>query len=588
MRSHIARPCSTLGAVPYELAAVSDVHKTTYALWNEWHEPEDRVADRNLLPAAMTTPDVHKLCDIVSDLGGPFYSPAQLEWATQIPSGKFLFHWLTNQLPPNGLQRAALAKIALDRDQVEMLQRSGKWAQSHADHKSDLSKYVSPSRQNARNTLRDNSAFTLEQQAELLQHRLKQTKLSPKKKLYRQPNLQETTHNIKAEVDRAEDRITEKQQDLGQLSLQTCSVLSNLRSHSSRLFQSLQDDLNLDISQTLLVNLYKTRNRITQDATVQLDAINASASQLPNVKRLESETMRLQCALGLNETSGSTLSSLAEDAAYLDHIEYFTTALEQIDNGNGEIYDVLQELGSDIVVTPEPLDIRREVEQAWNSDQSLILESECSVLEQASLRFEQSVLLPLQYLHTFLAEQKDVARETLAIHGVFEEETDEIIHELDAPLSGPSDIGPETSDLEAELKTLLKELRAFQLSDSPPLVLLDEQDVLAELKALRAREESLDAQEEARCDSIATALNALMSTHEAALNATYAHSTLWTSEPYQLSPSIHTLQNDAKDKGASLTAEVQRIQQQDLKFLDDSKTKRKLKSFVERRNVLSV
>lgn len=46
----------------------------------------------------MTLSDVQKLCTIVSCLGGPAYTPNELEWVTQVPSGKALIGWIAAQL----------------------------------------------------------------------------------------------------------------------------------------------------------------------------------------------------------------------------------------------------------------------------------------------------------------------------------------------------------------------------------------------------------------------------------------------------------------------------------------------------------
>ncbi|KIK69023.1 hypothetical protein GYMLUDRAFT_236888 [Collybiopsis luxurians FD-317 M1] len=536
----------------------------------------------------MDAQNCQKLCNIISYLGGPSYSPDELEWATRIPAGKNLIGWLADQLPSDGdiaFQRAALSRIALHVEEVKLLRQS---ENNHPkSDKVNVSAYIPPNRQSSRNTLVDNSSYTLEQEIELLQHRLKQTKILSQ-------HLQKTAQTVKAESERVEGKIDEKQQDLEQLSLQADSVVPV--TESLRVLQCLQENLDLTFSTTLLTNCLRARTQITQNVTQQLESIDLWASQLPNVEELESEALRFQRILGLHETSASSISSEAEESAYLDYLRQLMASLEAVKGNDGEIYDLLQQLGSETDRSSrKPLDIGNELELAWNLDQSTILEARASVLEQAASQFQQIILPSLQSLHTFVTNQQSLLRETLVILGAFSEEMNEITHEL-TTLKGLADLSTELSakldnfsglsTLESRLKTLLKDMQNLRPADLSPLVLLDEEDVLSELKALKQKEKSLNALEEEQCESLPMALNMLMASHEPSLHATYAHSAVRTSKPYELSPSVSILQHDAKVKSASLTAGVQRLQA-DLKILDDSRTQRKLKSFVERWNSLS-
>jgi len=139
---------------------------------------------------------------------------------------------------------------------------------------------------------------------------------------------------------------------------------------------------------------------------------------------------------------------------------------------------------------------------------------------------------------------------------------------------------------ENDLKELLKKLHGFRSSDSSPLVMLDQSDVLSELEALKRTQTSSHVREEQWCSSIPIVLNSLMFVHGPALTATYAHSAVNTSEPYQLSPSVTILQREAKAQGEDLSSQVQRLQK-DLVILDDERTQRKLRSFTERWKSLS-
>ncbi|KAJ3800298.1 hypothetical protein GGU11DRAFT_677624 [Lentinula aff. detonsa] len=486
----------------------------------------------------MASSDVEKLCNIVSCLGGPKYTPNELDWAAQFAPGKALIEWIAAQLPLEGRnlddeysQRAVLSKIALEDEELQL----------------------------NRMTLVDNNAYAFEQEVILLQHRLQQTQ-----KLSQQ--IQKTAQAIAVELNRAESSAIEKQEALESLSLKVDTAVFGTFSKSFELLKHLD----LDATRDYLANCLNVRKQITQDVTAQLTTIEAwKDQQLPSAAHLKLEASRLQRVVGLDTTGHSSLLSSAEESAYCQQLELLVKSLEEVDGDEGEIYDVLQRLAiENNEPEPEPLNIVQELEQAWNMDQLTILEARISVLDEASTQFQQSILPPLQTVHAFLAEQQSVMQEILAILDIFGQELDNIVHQVDAAKSKvkASNSSQELtglhrdSTLENDLKTLLKDLQNLRPSDMPPLVLLDQNDVLSELRAFKAKEKLLNNQEEQWCSALPTTLNSLMAMHDPALDITYAHSAMNTSAPFQYSPSVTALERDAKGKGDALTAEVQRLQ----------------------------
>ncbi|KAJ3824775.1 hypothetical protein F5880DRAFT_1479557 [Lentinula raphanica] len=486
----------------------------------------------------MAPSDLEKLCSIVSSLGGPTYTRNELEGATQTAPGKALIEWIAAQFPLEDgkdddeyLQRALLSRIALEDDEVKLLQNSK--LPTDADRKTDLSTYIPPSRQSLRMTLTDNNAYTLEQEVLLLQHRLQQAESVTQQ-------LQKTTHAITAELNSIRGDTVKKQEELESLSLKVCEYVS-----------------------------------------AQLSAIETwkDVHQLPtSAAHLAIEALRLQRVLGLDQddnTTGKTtnlLLSSAEESAYCQQLELLVQSLEDVGGDEGEIYDVLQQLALENEESHRaPLDIERELKLAWNMDQLAILEARIAVLDEGLSQFHQSVLPPLEGIHTRLAEHQTFFQDSLAILDKFLQEIQEIdfaIHEANRRASTSSqkrctdklNHQRRESALEDDLKTAFKNLESLRLSDMPPLVLLDQEDVLSELRALKAKEKVLHDEEEKRCSSLPTALNSLMAMHDTVLNATYAHSELNTSPPFQLSPSVTRLQEDAKAQGDALMAESQRLQ----------------------------
>lgn len=177
--------------------------------------------------------------------------------------------------------------------------------------------------------------------------------------------------------------------------------------------------------------------------------------------------------------------------------------------------------------------------------------------------------------------------DTLAVIRSFRQEMDEVVRHVDTarikacdPSRDLSSNLTNHSSLENEMKTLLKDLQAVRPSDMPPLVLLNQNDILAELKALKEKEKLLDDQEERFSSMIPIMLNSLLAylcalghvaltvlisyrrmvPHGPALDAMYAHSAANSSAPFQLSPLVATLQHDAKANGDALAAQIQRLQ----------------------------
>ncbi|KAJ3863395.1 hypothetical protein EV359DRAFT_43212 [Lentinula novae-zelandiae] len=466
----------------------------------------------------MTLSDVQKLCTIVSCLGGPAYTPNELEWVTQVPSGKALIGWIAAQLhseDDENLGQAALSRIALEAEEVKLLQDSKPRANS--DVEIDFSNYIPPSRQSSRTALIDNNAYTFEQEVLLLQHRLRQTKAISQQ-------LRKTAQSITIGIDRVEGSISKKQEELEQLSLE---------------------------------NVFE-----------QLGAIDTWMDQLPSAAHLKLEASRLQHVIGLDTTGPSSLLLLAEESAYFQQLKSLMGTLEKADADDGEIYDILQRVTTvnNEAYSGSPK-IVKELELAWNMDQLAILEARASVLDKASSQLHRSILPPLQRLHTLLVEQQSVIDDTLAVIRSFRQEMDEVVRHVDAarikacdPSRDLSSNLTNHSSLENEMKTLLKDLQAVRPSDMPPLVLLNQNDILAELKALKEKEKLLDDQEERFGSMIPIMLNSLMVPHGPGLDAMYAHSAANSSAPFQLSPLVATLQHDAKANGDALAAQIQRLQ----------------------------
>ncbi|KAJ3810608.1 hypothetical protein F5876DRAFT_41461 [Lentinula aff. lateritia] len=473
----------------------------------------------------MTLSDVQKLCTIVSCLGGPAYTPNELEWVTQVPSGKALIGWIAAQLyseDDENSGQAVLSRIALEAEEVKLLQDSRPRVNSNVEV--DLSNYIPPSRQSSRTALIDNNAYTFEKEVLLLQHRLRQTKAISQQ-------LRKTAQSITIGIDRVEGSISKKQEELEQLTLEA-------------------------------------REQTIQNVVEQIGVIDTWMEQLPNAAHLKLEASRLQHVIGLDTTGSSSLLLLAEESAYRQQLKSLMGTLEKADAGDGDLYDILQRVTTvNNEAYPDSPKIVKELELAWNMDQLAILEACASVLDKASSQFHRSILPPLQRLHALLAEQQSVINDTLAVIGTFRQEMDEVVHHVDAARLKACDPSQDLSSnfinhssLENEMKTLLKDLQAVRPSDMPPLVLLDQNDILAELKALKGKEKSLDDQEERSGSSIPMMLNSLMVPHGPALDAMYAHSAVNSSAPFQLSPSVATLQHDAKVNGDALAAQIQRLQ----------------------------
>ncbi|ESK97224.1 hypothetical protein Moror_17880 [Moniliophthora roreri MCA 2997] len=528
---------------------------------------------------------VSALTSIVASLGGPNISPKDIEWVMQVERGRNIVEWLASQVKEvadldgedsEEKLRAALSQIALEKEEVDMLKRVDKVAPVNGAEVS--AQYLTPSKQRERVTLLDNLSYTMENEVDALKNRIQQTKLASQR-------LSRSVKKLKTELQQVKDDNVKLQERLSDLSIENETAVSNA---ASRALEALDTPASLpkDEKESLFQQLVNLRAQFSNDYKRATAVIDGARSCMPSAQTVEAEANRLHTALyEPDPATGRTLYSDAEDALLAQEMLALSRIIDESDGDKDTIYDILQTLDNGDPGSTSQVDIKSELETAWYDDQMALLEAREAALKKAIFAFDEILVQPLQELKEALSGEEDLLKATLNQATALRSEMDEICarlsdaqayeHDTSAKYSG------EDSTWERQLIDLLKQHENLRPKDAPPLVLLDSNDLLSELRSMVERANALDKQEEDWISSLACKLNTLQSSHHAALLATYAHSPLNTSQPYAASAAVEDLRAKTKTKGDEMIKLVQRLQSE-VKLLESDRTQRKLKSFVER------
>ncbi|KAJ7125280.1 hypothetical protein C8R44DRAFT_782778 [Mycena epipterygia] len=527
---------------------------------------------------------------IVSLLGGPELNPEDIDWASDLPAGRKLLEWLVSQVQPEldgtgvefGPIRAALQAIALEDDELRMLHATGKGAIGESGPRVP-SGYVPPWRLRAKEHYMGVEASRLETETEVLKSRLHQTKIASQR-------LSQTIKIIASELEKTDDDILAAEDRLSELSLNAdAAILASVHSSFSVLdaFVPNNDSAQDESPQAgLLSAASSVGTAITTRFHSQMRAIDAAASRLPTPSELHTECARLDTALNKPRAGANNLISLASDAAFNDKVKWLCQALEDPDTGRDALATVLAkdlERGRD---HPPAIDVKAELECAWALDQAGLLDVRGAVLDEAIAAFSGTVLPPLTALHDDLAATNSSAREAQALVQALQEEIQDVVQDLRAAQDphGNADVPvvdtqAKDAELQAGLVNLLKQLKDLRPRDSPPLVLLSQEDILSELRSVYERAEISRHQEDAWAADLLPTLRKLEAAHAPLLDVAYAHSPMNTSPPFGFPVDVQAIQAGAKTSASDLGDAVVKLQKE-VKTLDTDRAKRRLEHFV--------
>lgn len=537
-----------------------------------------------------------QLSAIILALGGPSIQVEDIEWAIDLPVGKKLMDWIAAQLLDDEIDddrscQVALRNIALEDGEVDILNHAGPRSASSVTNLATLTEpigYFTPSRINKHAEYIDNETRLFEEEVELLKSRLHQTKLASQA-------MSKTITSLQDAIAREDKRINQTQERLAELSIQADATILSAMDNTSSLLQSLgcpSDPIDVNHSSepasltelatpsqlasavTSLANLSSIRSSIVDRHSLHLEMIEQGAGSLPSAEEINIEATQLQAAFN------PEFIELAQEAAFKQQINVMCELLEVNDMGD----DVLQQVLGD---SSTSLDIRGILEKAWSLDQVKILESKEKLLDTTIASYREDLLEPLDAHYTSLSTADELVRNSEALLGAFGVELEELVDDVRVAKENSQFPHPKSTEeraddyLETKLTEMLKNLKDMRAIDAPPLVLLRRSDILDELRAVVARAQVLQEQEEEWTKGLPLALSSLSATHAPLLLSLYEHSAVNTSPPFALPADVSQLEDEAKRKGENLSDHIGRLQQELESLMENNRTKRKLAAFVD-------
>ncbi|KAJ7099451.1 hypothetical protein B0H15DRAFT_820305 [Mycena belliarum] len=528
----------------------------------------------------------------VSLLGGPNLSPQDIDWALDLPAGRRLLEWLVSQvdlgLPPakdgtcaSEQLHAALQAISIEDAELQMLnatRKASRTAGTRSETQSDSkpsSDYIPPWRLKAKEEYMCAEAARLEKETEVLKARLRQTKVASQ-------SLSQAIKCIASEIDKSDSEILAAEHDLSELSLKSDTAIRASVDSGLLLLDEVIPNQGSSKDRRSPAESLSTAESVTSAISSrfqsQVRAIDDAASRLPAPSYLQAECARLTAALFAPRVGGKSLFAAATDAAFEREVERLCQVLQDPQTGA----DALAALLAEDLERPEAptIDVTAELERGWALDQAAILEAREAALDEAIAAYADTLLPPLTALHDDLAATNVRMREAQALVGALGEELQEIVEDLPEPLESPG--GPSTgadADLQLGLVNLLKQTKDLRPRDAPPLVLLTEADILAELQRVYEWEEASKRQEEAWAADLLPRMRNLEQAHAPMLDLAYAHSHMNTSPPFALPAAVRAVQADAKTKADELGDAIAKLQEE-VKTLESDRAKRRLEHFV--------
>ncbi|THH13008.1 hypothetical protein EW146_g7165 [Bondarzewia mesenterica] len=448
------------------------------------------------------------LVDVISRLGGPNFSAADLEWAMDLPEGHQLVEWFASQFETDG-DESAIYNIALEKDELDI------------------------------------NLFCSKRRASQMQAAAQE--------------LAKTITTLKSSISKIDHDIDGRQERLAELSIKADSAMS-LSERSA--FQMLDATNFIDVAklQSRLQVLSDLRSEIITLYRLSLEP----EPELMSPASLQTEVSRLQSAFDALPSAETLI-----DAAKCDEVVKICEQLETLGKAD-DVEKILQKMVADdgkiseVMLRSNTLqrpDLKLEIEQAWKLDNARILENRERLLDQVSCEvfflfthssvksantpldvktvdaWTNSLLPALTSLHMLLADSTFLVQETEALIYALHEEKLDIIAAVKASRQAVTGAGEKESEkkvaevLEEELTNVLKSQQHLRSEDAPPLVLLNHSDLVDELKAQSQRVQSLERAEAAWLSKLPQALSLLSSSHTALLETLYLNSPMNTSPP---------------------------------------------------------
>ncbi|KAK0459372.1 uncharacterized protein EV420DRAFT_1678002 [Desarmillaria tabescens] len=434
-------------------------------------------------------------------LDGPSVKAEEIEWAMDLEAGKTLIDWLAAQMPPNLdmddgdldlVQKTVLTGVALEREEVEALANIQTSSGDDEDTVCMPKNYSVPSEAREHARLMDTESTYIEDEIELLRTRLKHTKIANRK-------MTQTMKDLKREIGRTCEEISASQERLAEMP--TLLLPQSIRC-ASEVLDALKNKASGDAPTDAELKAYASYRSAVVERTKQgvQDVITAAAG-LPSEEELEQ--VAHQVSKKLYGEQG--VIKVAEEVFFRQQMEEVCEELERTDRRAG-VANLLLKVKSaqeHQVDEVKDVDIREELEMAWRLDQMSLLNEKSEILQNAIKDFESNIIPPLQSLYGTVKTSVSHMAEAEGLIAALGEELEEIAESSRLAtdnsrnsLGISQDTAAEAQTLQAGLVDLLKKYEDLRPVRSEPLVLLDREDTLRELKAIKEQERSLESEEE--------------------------------------------------------------------------------------------
>ncbi|KAI0919082.1 hypothetical protein AcV5_002092 [Taiwanofungus camphoratus] len=558
-----------------------------------------------------------KLVLLTQYLGGPRYSPKDIEWAADLPVGKALIEWLANQVTDSDLveesiledyseclrYRTSLEAIALEDEEIKEAQRAEELGIldiegiSYTEITSVPLEYAGPSALRSRYEYMDAEAELLETETNMLKHRLKSASAMSKQ-------LKETIKVLRSSLSGIDSQMIDQQERLAELSIRTDISIAKSTSAAMHLLDSIRAnclqgpksrpvDTNISAYKSKLSSMSIIRSNIVDRAEEGLRVVDEASNSLPSKDEVRWEIERLQHNLSKLRYPSSAGSGRSGDNIPNLAVTSYHTELEkmcgQIEGARDEterrrfLDDILSQADDSSTDIDNEVDIRAELSHAWTLDQAALLTARENVMNETEALFEEHLLSPLTQLHKNLSTTTTVVVEAEAVVSALIEELEEVVDDVQTARESTTSVFGKTSSYQAQclLEAQLVELLKHMTTREPDrlLVLLNRSDLEDELGSVHKRAQDVERAEEEWASTLTKKLSTLINSHAPLVSTIYANSSVHTSPPFTPASDNRALEAEARERTGQLSAAVVRLQKE---AEINTRDKRRLDAFVEK------
>jgi len=344
-------------------------------------------------------------------------------------------------------------------------------------------------------------------------------------------------------------------------------------------------------------NLVELRSSVVVSAGRQLEAVDQVRRSQPTVAEVKQEATRLydQCrhpGVSRNPLKGaidlstkaynSELDKLSQQLELFPDRESRRALLERTiaDVDSGNVHENYGQVNDEV-------NVESELKQAWHLDQMTLLNAREIVIDKVTDTLSR-LASSLSTLERGLSVSSKHVHEAEALVSALIEEIEEAVNDTGVARAShsrltnvPSGIvnNKEHELLQAELTEMLKRKQDMRSPDARPLILLDREDVLAELGSLHKRLQEAETSESNWSTRVSSKLSALTKGHASLISAIYANSPMNTSPPFSQSADLQALEKGVAQKVEHLRASVTNLEKQ--AQLSD-RDRRQMTAFVEK------